>query len=95
VVLAFPSAMFVMSGAFGFWRAGMISSRFFSAGVAAVVLVLLGGTTWARDGFWAPDGGFSLISQIILFAWIVVLSAFLMRQPSTVSTPAGTAIPAA
>jgi hypothetical protein len=96
VILAFPSAMFVMSGAFGLWRAGIISNRFFSAGVAAVVLVLLGGTTWASDGFWAPDGGYSLISQIILFAWIAVLSGYLMRHTSSVRSPAPPrAIPAA
>src|SRR6185312_8031549 len=50
VIVAFPAAMFVMSGAFGLWRAGIISSRFFSAGVAAVVIVLLGGTILARSG---------------------------------------------
>jgi hypothetical protein len=84
VILSFPAAMFVMSGAFGLRQAGIISNRFFSAGVAAVVLVLLGGTTWANDGFWAPDGGFAIISQIILFAWIAGLSGFLvMRSPST------------
>jgi len=27
--------------------------------VAAVVLVLLGRTTWLSDGFWAPDGAYS------------------------------------
>src|SRR6476646_3716566 len=59
VILFFPTAMFVMSGAFGLWRARIISSRFFGVGVAAVILTLLGGTTWARDGFWAPDGAYS------------------------------------
>jgi hypothetical protein len=49
VISCFPAAMFVMSGAFGLSRAGIISKRFFSAGVAAVVLVLLGGTTWASS----------------------------------------------
>jgi hypothetical protein len=72
VISCFPAAMFVMSGAFGLSRAGISSKRFFSAGVAAVVLVLLGGTTWASDGFWAPDGAYALIAQIVLFAWIVV-----------------------
>jgi hypothetical protein len=63
---------------------GIISKGFFAAGVAAVVLVLLGGTTWANDGFWAPDGAYALISQIIVVAWIAVLSGFLaMRRPST------------
>jgi hypothetical protein len=35
VIGAFPSAMFVMAGAFGLWRARLISSRFFSVGVVA------------------------------------------------------------
>ncbi len=51
--------MLIMSGAFGFWRAGLISNALFAAGVAAVVLVLLGGTTWLDGGFWAPDGAYS------------------------------------
>ena len=78
--MSFPAAMFVMSGAFGLWRAGLISSSFFSAGVLAVVLVLLGGTTWATNGFWAPDGGYALISRIVLVAWIAVISGFLYMQ---------------
>ena len=83
VIVSFPAAMFVMAGSFGLWRAGMISKAAFGAGVAAVVLVLLGGTTWAQDGFWAPDGAYALLSGIILFVWLVVVSAFLvMRMPS-------------
>ena len=45
VLSSFPRAMLIMSGAFGLWRAGLISNALFAAGVAAVVLVLLGGTT--------------------------------------------------
>jgi hypothetical protein len=95
VILAFPTAMFVMSGAFGLWRAGIISKRFFAAGVTAVVLVLLGGTTWASNGFWAPDGAYALVSEVAWIVWIVVLSGFLLRRSSTVSTPATAAVPAA
>jgi hypothetical protein len=95
VISCFPAAMFVMSGAFGLSRAGIISKRFFSAGVAAVVLVLLGGTTWASDGFWAPDGAYALISQIVLFAWIAVLSGFLAMRPSTAQAPERAAAPSA
>ena len=36
VIVSFPAAMFVMSGAFGLRRAGIISNRFFAVGVAAV-----------------------------------------------------------
>ena len=95
VVLSFPAAMFVMAGAFGLWRAQLISSRLFTVGVVAVVLALLGGTTWASDGFWAPDGAFAVISQLVVFAWVSVMSVVLLRRPSSVRTPASVAIPAA
>ena len=95
VVLAFPAAMFVMAGAFGLWRAQLISSRLFSVGVLAVVLALLGGTTWASDGFWAPDGAYAVISQLVVFVWVSVMSVVLLRRPAPARTPATVAIPAA
>jgi hypothetical protein len=88
VIAAFHAAMFVMSGAFGLWRASIISSRFFAVGVAAVVLALLGGTTWASDGFWAPDGAYALISQAVVLLWIAAISVVLaMRSPSPAGAP--------
>jgi hypothetical protein len=94
VVLFFPTAMFVMSGAFGLWRARIISSRFFGIGVAAVILTLLGGTTWARDGLWAPDGGYSTIAQLVAYLWIAVISGVLyMRSPATATAPERAAVP--
>jgi hypothetical protein len=59
VLTSFPRAMLIMSGAFGLWRARLISNALFAAGVGAVVLVLLGGTTWLSDGVWAPYGVYS------------------------------------
>jgi hypothetical protein len=48
-----------------------------------------------RIGFWAPDGAYALISQIVLFAWIAVLSGFLvMRSPSPVTAPDRAAVSA-
>lgn len=97
VIVSFPAAMLVMAGSFGLWRAGIISRAAFAAGVAIVVLVLLGGTTWARDGVWAPDGAYAVVSGgIIFFAWIVVVSGFLViRSPSTTRAPEGTPVPTA
>jgi hypothetical protein len=85
VVSSFPRAMLIMSGTFGFWRARLISNALFAAGVAAVVLVLLGGTTWLSGGFWAPDGAYSrFISPIIGLIWVVVMSWVLVsRSPAT------------
>src|SRR5882724_4083019 len=85
VLTSFPRAMFIMSGTFGLWRAGLISNALFAAGVAAVVLVLLGGTTWLSGGFWAPDGAYSrFVSPIIGLVWVVVVSRILLtRSPAT------------
>jgi hypothetical protein len=85
VLTSFPRAMPIMSGAFGLWRARLISNALFAAGVAAVVLVLLGGTTWLSGGFWEPDGAYSrFVSPIIGLAWVVVVSRVLLtRSPAT------------
>ena len=73
--------MLIMSSAFGLWRAGLISNALFAAGVAAVILVLLGGTTWIGGGFWAPDGAYSrLVSPIIGLVWVVVVSGVLLTR---------------
>ena len=83
VLSSFPRAMLIMSGTFGLWRAGLISNALFAAGVAAIVLVLLGGTTWMSGGFWAPDGVYSrFVSPAIGLAWILVVSRILLTQSS-------------
>lgn len=92
---SFPAAMLIMAGSFGLWRAGIISNALFGAGVAAVVLVLLGGTTWASDGFWAPDGAYSrFISPTVALVWIASVSGLLvMRAPSAARAPEARAVP--
>jgi hypothetical protein len=84
VLSSFPRAMLIMSAAFGLWRARLISNALFAAGVAAVVLVLLGGTTWLGGGFWAPDGVYSrFVSPAIGLAWGMVVSVVLLtRSPA-------------
>ena len=85
VLTSFPRAMLIMSAAFGLWRAGQISNALFAAGVAAVVLVLLGGTTWLSGGLWSPDGVFSrFVSPAIGVVWGLVVSGVLLRRsPAT------------
>jgi hypothetical protein len=95
IVASFPAAMLVMSGSFGLWRAGLISTAPFAAGVTVMVLVLLRATTWADDGFWAPDGAYAhYISTIIALAWVAVVSGFLyVRSPATENAPDRVAVP--
>jgi hypothetical protein len=76
--------MLIMASAFGLWRARLISNALFGVGVAAVVLVLLGGTTWLSGGFWAPDGVYSrFVSPIIGLVWVLVVSRVLLTQNPT------------
>jgi hypothetical protein len=85
VLSSFPRAMLTMAGAFGLWRGGLISNALFAAGVAAVVLTLLGGMMWMSSGFWAPDGAYSrFVTPIIGLVWIVAVSRVLLtRSPAT------------
>ena len=84
VMSSFPRAMLVMAGSFGLWRAGLVSNGVFAAGVAAVVLVLLGGTTWASSGIWAPDGVYSaVVCPIINLAWFAAAGVIMTRMPAT------------
>jgi magnesium-transporting ATPase (P-type) len=85
VLTSFPRAMLIMAGTFGLWRARLISNALFAAGVAAVVLVLLGGTTWMSGGFWAPDGAYSrYVSPVIGLVWVLAVSRILLaRSPAT------------
>jgi hypothetical protein len=84
VLSSFPRAMLIMAPTFGFWRAGLISNALFAAGVAAVVLGVLGGTTWLSGGFWAPDGAYSrFVWPIIGLVWVLVASRVVLRNPAT------------
>jgi hypothetical protein len=85
VLTSFPRAMLVMSGAFGLWRARLISNTLFAVGVAAVVLVLLGGTTWLSEGFWSPCGAYSrFVSPAICVVWVLGVTRILLaRAPAT------------
>src|SRR2546425_4477928 len=72
VLTAFPRAMLIMSGVFGLWRARLISNALFAAGVGALGLGVLGGTTWLGGGLWAPDGDYSrFVSPWLPLLWVV------------------------
>jgi hypothetical protein len=95
VLSGFPTGMLIMSGSFGLWRAGMLSTRGFALGVTAMVLVLLRTTTWAGDGFWAPDGAYAqYIATIVMAIWVLGISGVLLRRPSTAGITERAAVPA-
>lgn len=94
VMSAFPRAMLIMAPTFGLWRAGLMSNSLFGVGLTLVVLGLLGASTWATSGFWAPDGAYSrFVLPIFSLAWFLVISGVLSKSPSGARTPNLTAVP--
>lgn len=89
VLIWFPAAMLIMAGSFGLWQAKAVSDSVFAVGVVVVVLGVAGGTTWASDGIWSPDGAYAqFILPIVALVWIAILSAVLTsRAPSPVRIP--------
>src|ERR1700730_14973616 len=85
VLTSFPRALLIRAVKLGLWRGRLRSNALFAAGVGAVVLVLLGGTTWVSGGFWAPDGVYSrFVSPAIGLVWGMVVSGVLLtRSPAT------------
>ena len=80
VLTSFPRAMLIMSVTFGLWRGALISNTLFAAGIAALILTLLGGSTWLGS-IWAPDGVYSrFVSPIVFLLWIVVASKVILTK---------------
>ena len=96
VLSAFPTGMFIMSGSFGLWRAGLLSNRGFALGVTALLLVLLRATTWASDGFWAPHGAYSsYVATTVMAVWVIGISRVLLaKRPATTNVPDPAVAPA-
>jgi hypothetical protein len=76
-----PFAALVFAFGVAVLRTGLLAPWFGFASLVASLVFVLGATTWARDGFWAPYGGFFVIGFIVLLAWILVASGLLVSRP--------------
>jgi hypothetical protein len=80
VLISFPAAALLGAASIGLWRAALVPAWFGWAGLAASIVFLLGGTTWAESGFWAPDGGYAAwIMPIVFVVWALAASWLLYR----------------
>jgi hypothetical protein len=93
VVAAVPLAGVTAAASVGLWRARLIPTWLGWAGLGVAALLLLRGTNWATDGFWAPDGEYIWIVIVAGLAWILVTSVLLVRRPLAEVAPRPTATP--
>jgi len=88
VASSFLLAGLILAVSVGLNRARILADWYCYLGIAAAVLVLLRGTNWATDGFWAPDGGYQFVAILASLGWTVVTSALLyMQSPATARVP--------
>lgn len=93
-LISFPVAALVFATGIGVWRSRLLPGWFGWASAIAALAILASGTTWARDGFWAPDGLYNAyITPIIFIAWVVVLSVLLLRRQVVAAEPVVTSTP--
>jgi hypothetical protein len=79
--IAFPAALLVGSVATAAWRMSTVPRWYATGSALAAVAFLAGGATLARNGFFAPDGGYGFILFWLLPLWVAV-TAFVVRQPA-------------
>jgi hypothetical protein len=78
--ISFPAALLVGAVAAGALQITLPRWYGWGSAVAAVAF-LAGGATLARNGFFAPDGGYGFILFWLLPIWVAV-TGFVTRRPS-------------
>jgi hypothetical protein len=81
VTASLPIAVVMFASAMGLVRGGIAKSWYRWLFLVGAVVELLGGTTWAQSGVWAPDGPFALFAIAVALLWMFVTSAVLLRAP--------------
>jgi hypothetical protein len=75
-------------------RTGLFARWWAWLSVVAGLLLIVGGTAWARDGFWSPTGGVSFICFVVFLVWTLVTSILLTMRTREAPAPSPTAAPA-
>jgi hypothetical protein len=87
-LIAYPIAALVFAGGVGAMRGGLAPAWFGWASGVAAAAILVSGTTFAQDGFWAPDGLYNAyVTPTVFLIWVVVLSVLLLRRAVAVAAP--------
>jgi hypothetical protein len=87
-LISYPVAALVWAIGIGVWRSRLLPAWFGWVSAVGALAILASGTTFATDGFWAPDGVYNAyITPILFVAWIVALSVLLLRRPVVAMEP--------
>ena len=89
---AFPSAALVAATAIAATRTGLFPQWYNALAGLAVVGFLVGGASWANDGFFAPGGTYGLVMTFVFLAWTVVASGILTMQSAEKAPKPATAM---
>lgn len=79
-MIGWAAAAMALATAIATLRSGIFPSWFGWLSAAGAVWFVLGGVSWARDGFFAVDGGVTMIGLIVFLAWVLVGSALLVQH---------------
>lgn len=77
---AFPSAALVAATAIAATRTGIFPQWYNALAGLAVLGFLVGGASFASEGFFAPGGTYGLVMTFVFLAWTVVASGILTMQ---------------
>lgn len=78
VLIAFPSAVLIGAASCGSLRARLWPRPIGYLGAAGAAVVLVGGATWSRTGYWSPSHGYDYAALFVFLSWVAVTSALLM-----------------
>lgn len=80
LLIAFPTALLVAATSFASLRTHLLPRPVSWAGIGCSFVVVIGGTTWAKTGFWSPSHGYGYVSLFTFLSWMVVVCLLLMRD---------------
>ena len=87
-MVSFSIAVFIYATAMASWKA-RIFPLWYSIGSAVVALaVLFAGGALTYKGFYAPNGGYAMITLVASLVWVLVTSVFLIKRASAAPTAA-------
>ena len=82
VIIGWSAAALALATAVAALRSNIFPSWFGWVSAAGAAWFVLGGLSWARDGFFAVDGGATMIGLVVFLAWTLLGSALLVQHAS-------------